>query len=101
MTTEVRMPDSPKGKSCRTCRKWDGESCTDRRHANADPDRPCLLYRYRQQAAAEPRQESAFCASCRRKKPIEEFIGGRDYTYKTCIECRMKHRAYKKARKKR
>lgn len=89
------------GRSCRTCRKWDGH-CTDRRHSNDDPDRPCLLYRYREQQAVSPEPDEPMgyrvCAKCRKPRPLDWFVafGGKRQTVQ-CRACREKmNDAYRK-----
>ena len=95
MTGEIHVPEAPRGRSCRTCRKWDGIKCTDMRHRhNDDPDRPCMLYRYREQDAVEPVEgEAKRCRQCRRLLPISAFSGYRGRETSACTECLMRNRS--------
>lgn len=98
MTAEVRLPDDEGGRSCKTCARWDG-ACTHPRHSNDDPDRPCLLYRYRTQEAVEPGTECALgwkrCATCGRPRQRQEFTDMRGREWKTCSACRGARRMAK------
>lgn len=94
MTAEIRLGEEASGRSCRTCRKWDG-GCTDPRHSNDDPDKPCLLYRYREQQAHIQEQAGCIvCTNCGKPKPASKFKRVNNNTQtKQCIECRMKNSA--------
>lgn len=49
---QASMETQPSG-SCRRCTRWDGARCTHPRHVNADPERPCVLRRYRNEPVPE------------------------------------------------
>ena len=98
MTVEVRLPDVPTGRSCRSCRKWDGVKCADmRKKHNDDPGRPCTLYRYREQEAVSTEgRVDAFhkrCSVCGHVKHLDEFKSN-GTEKKSCEECRAKQRSY-------
>ena len=93
MTEEIVISASEGGHSCRTCRKWDG-MCTDKRHRNADPDRPCHLYRYREQQAVVKQHDlkPGFmrCPKCRQVKYYTEFRSAAGKETVRCAACREK-----------
>lgn len=95
MTANVAPWPAHSGRSCRTCSKWDG-ACTDRRHSNADPDRPCRLYRYREQQAVEPTGREGLmrqCPRCQKVRPASDFFNRHGMECKSCLDCRTRHNA--------
>lgn len=91
MSGEIVLPgDDSNGKTCRMCARWDGCECTHPRHANDDPERPCMLYRYRQHGddAAAGEVELVTCSKCGKAKPLSSFQGVNGKVTKTCIKCR-------------
>lgn len=92
------------GRSCRTCRKWDGTKCCDMRHKhNDDPLKPCSLYRYKLQAAVEPvdaRPGQKWCPKCKRFRPEAEFVSkSNKIETRTCQRCLEKQRGRYASRK--
>lgn len=93
MTAHIAMGEARSGRSCRTCSKWDG-ACTDRRHSNADPDRPCRLYRYREQRAVEPKDATLRqCPNCLKVRPAADFVNRNGMECKSCVTCRQRSNA--------
>lgn len=92
---EVRLAEERPGRSCRSCARWDG-SCTHPRHANDDPSRPCLMYRYREQVAVEPPdlepEGIRRCSRCKKWFPVDEFAARNGGLYATCQMCRKANR---------
>ena len=91
----VQIPAEGSGKTCRTCRKWDGRKCCDMRHKhNDDPDRPCRLYRYRNGAVVAPSSQEARatrkCPECGRERPLWAFVVKRKSDLGMCADCRAK-----------
>lgn len=93
MTAHFHTPHSGGGRTCRTCRKWDGVKCADMRHKhNDDPGKPCLLYRYKEQEAVATASDGDLrrCGRCHAFRPAGEFRSMTKpgaYT-QFCLRCR-------------
>ena len=98
---EIKFEDGMGGASCKTCGKWDGR-CTHPRHVNDDPQRPCLLYRYRAQeevtVVREDETSPRQCARCRKFHPADDYRRKHGGFYRTCRMCRKANQEKMKRR---